>query len=200
LNGHVAHLQWQPEPQQRSRFVGLPSRSEGGLGHLILLMGLGGVHRERRRTMDEWTARDRELARHLMGIWESSRDALTHLGVLRSRNVVGDYAEWVTACALGLQLSESKLSRHDATDREGRRYQVKARSRDDFAGTVFTRLHPDDFDVLVLMVFGPKCEVSFAARIAAADVRRLLNASGGLVLTETVLQDSAVENITTTLR
>ena len=150
--------------------------------------------------MDEWNDREKELARHLMGIWESSRDALKHLGVLHSRNVVGDYAEWVTACALGLKLSDSRLARHDATDREGRRYQVKARSRVPVGGTVFTGVHPGDFDVLVLMVFGPKYEVSFAARIAAADVRRLLNVSGGLVLTETVLQDSAVENITTTLR
>jgi hypothetical protein len=150
--------------------------------------------------MDEWNERDRDLARHLMGIWESCRDALEHLGVLRSGNVVGDYAEWVSACAFDLQLSGSKLSRHDATDREGRRYQVKARRRDEVAGTVFSRLHPDDFDILVLMVFGPKYEVSFAARIAVVDVRRLLNASGGFVLTESVLQDSAVENITTTLR
>jgi len=150
--------------------------------------------------MDEWNDRDKELARHLMGIWDSTREALKHLGVLRTRNVVGDYAEWITACALGLQMSESRLSRHDATDQEGRRYQVKARSRVPVAGTVFTGLHPDDFDVLVLMVFGPKYEVSFAARIAVADVRRLLNASGGFVLTGRVLQDSAVENITTSLQ
>jgi len=167
---------------------------------LILPVGLGGVRRERRCTVDEWNDRDKELARHLMGIWDSTREALKHLGVLRTRNVVGDYAEWMSVCALGLQLSESRLARHDATDREGRRYQVKARSRVPVAGTVFTGVHPDDFDVLVLMVFGPKYEVSFAARIAGADVRRLLNASGGLVLTETVLKDSAVENITTTLR
>jgi len=150
--------------------------------------------------MDQWNDRDKELARHLMGIWESCQDALTHLGVLRSGNVVGDYAEWVTACAFGLKLSGSKLSRHDATDREDRRYQVKARRRDEVAGTVFSRLRPDNFDVLVLMVFGPKYEVRYAVRIEAEDVRRLLNQSSGLVLTEAVLQDSAVEDITTTLR
>lgn len=150
--------------------------------------------------MDRWNDRDKELARHLMGIWESCQDALTHMGVLRSGRVLGDYAEWVTACAFGLKLSGSKLSRHDATDREGRRYQVKARRRDEVAGTVFSRLHPDDFDILVLMVFGPKYELSFAARIPVADVRRLLNATRGLVLTERLLQDPAVENITTTLR
>jgi len=149
--------------------------------------------------MEEWSDRDKELARHLMGIWESCRDALTHLGFVRSGNVVGDYAEWVATRAFGLKLSGSKLSRSDATDREGRRYQVKARRRDKVAGTVFSRLRPDDFDILVLMVFGPKYELSFAGRIGVADVRRLLNASGGLVLTERVLQDSAVENITTTL-
>jgi uncharacterized protein YqgQ len=58
-----------------------------------------------------------------------SRDALKAAGILRTdRNLQGDYAEWIVAKKLNLTLSESTIQKgYDATDDEGKTYQVKSR-------------------------------------------------------------------------
>ncbi|QWC95854.1 hypothetical protein G6733_03575 [Polynucleobacter paneuropaeus] len=58
-----------------------------------------------------------------------SRDALKEAGILRTdRNLQGDYAEWIVAKKLNLTLSESTIQKgYDATDDEGKTYQVKSR-------------------------------------------------------------------------
>lgn len=59
----------------------------------------------------------------------AARAGLRNLGILRSENnISGDYAEWLAARLLGLELATSGVQKgYDALDSEGRRYQVKSR-------------------------------------------------------------------------
>ncbi len=75
-------------------------------------------------------ARDRLVqAQRSIRSYTAARDELKGLGVLRSeRNLQGDYAEWLAAELLGLRLAASGVQKgYDATDSDGRRYQIKAR-------------------------------------------------------------------------
>ncbi len=141
-----------------------------------------------------------DVARRLMLIWEASREALEEMGVVRSRNVVGDYAEHLVCTHLGVEPSGSKIAPHDAVDAAGLRYQVKARCRNEVSGTVFAGIKPDNFDLLVLVVFGRDYHPAFAGRVKADDVKRLQGRAGNVVLTEAVLADPALEDITELLR
>jgi hypothetical protein len=68
-------------------------------------------------------------ARKFIRMYITARKGLKRLGILRSeRNLQGDFAEWYVSKLLDLQLSESSVEAgFDATDRQGRRYQVKSR-------------------------------------------------------------------------
>ena len=69
------------------------------------------------------------LARHLIAIYLQARDGLKELDILRSdRTLQGDYAEWLVAEYLGLELSENPVQKgFDAVDADGTTYQVKSR-------------------------------------------------------------------------
>ncbi len=69
------------------------------------------------------------VAGHLIACYHSSRAGLKQLGLLRTeRTLQGDFAEWIAAQLLDLQLSTSTIEKHvDATDSAGRTYQIKSR-------------------------------------------------------------------------
>ena len=106
---------------------------------------------------------------------------LKELGVVRTeRNVQGDYAEWLVAQKLGLELSQNPVQKGwDGQDAKGKLYQIKARTvRDLSAPTSFDGHYATDpsFDKLVCVFFDydlnvlqilclPKCIVSQRARI-----------------------------------
>lgn len=83
---------------------------------------------------DLWLEREEarnklSLARHLIAIYLQAREGLKELEILRSdRTLQGDYAEWLVAEYLGIELSENPVQKgFDAVDAEGRTYQVKSR-------------------------------------------------------------------------
>jgi hypothetical protein len=70
-----------------------------------------------------------EIARDFIRCYTSARRGLTTLGILRSeRTLQGDYAEWLIARLLNLELATSGVHPiYDATDETGKTYQIKAR-------------------------------------------------------------------------
>ncbi len=53
-----------------------------------------------------------ELAQYIIRCYSASRQCLTRLGILRSeRSLQGDYAEWLVAELLGLQLARSGVQK-----------------------------------------------------------------------------------------
>lgn len=94
----------------------------------------------------------RLLSRH-----EHTLNALRAHGLLRTGNLVGDYAEWLFAQAFGWRLCPNSQAGHDATDGAGRRYQIKARRlRHPGASRqlgALRRLPERSFDVLAAVLF-----------------------------------------------
>lgn len=66
----------------------------------------------------------RELARSFIKCYLAAREGLTRLGILRSeRTLQADYAEWLVAELLGLQLAPGGTQRGwDAIDPQGKTY------------------------------------------------------------------------------
>ena len=83
---------------------------------------------------------------------------LRHRRVLRSsNNPAGDYAEHLVARALELELTPKSTTGHDATDRGGLRYEIKARRITGATGarqlSAIRSLDEQHFDVLVGVLF-----------------------------------------------
>ena len=92
-----------------------------------------------------------------------SRDALKEARILRTdRNLQGDYAEWIIAKKLNLTLSESTIQKgYDATDDEGKTYQVKSRmvyAADQQTSFDFQNLD-HKFDFLIAVFFNKDLDV-----------------------------------------
>jgi len=108
-------------------------------------------------------------ARHLLRSYLDAREGLKNLGILRSgRTLQGDYAEWLVARLLGLQLCKSSVEKGvDAKDEEGRTYQINSRIVSDlYSRTSFDLSDPDfRFDYLVAVFFDPNLEVLGMLRI-----------------------------------
>jgi len=100
------------------------------------------------------------VARHLIACYLSSRAGLEQLGFLRSgRPLQGDYAEWIVAERLGLQLSRSTVEAHiDATDSaSGKTYQIKSRIVATMQQNTSFDFRSDEFsfDFLAAVFFDP---------------------------------------------
>lgn len=110
-----------------------------------------------------------EESRHLIHQYLDARESLKELGILRSgRTLQGDFAEWLVARFLGLELSESAVEKGvDATGPEGETYQIKSRVVPALsARTSFDLSDPDFlFDYLVAVFFNPELEVLGMLRI-----------------------------------
>jgi hypothetical protein len=94
----------------------------------------------------------------LLGLHARAVRELRRRGVIRSsNNPVGDYAEFLVARALGLQLTPKSTTGHDATAPDGLRYEVKARRITGAVGSrqlsAIRKLDEQHFDVLVGVLF-----------------------------------------------
>ena len=103
------------------------------------------------------------IARHFVRCYVAARDGLKQLGILRSeRTLQGDYAEWVAAQVLGLQLVASGVEKAiDARDNAGHTYQVKSRVVENLRQNTSFDFHniADRFDFLVLVFLSSSFEV-----------------------------------------
>ena len=78
--------------------------------------------------------------------------ALREMGVLRTRNLVGDLAEWIACEELGLTRAPASRKGYDATDAQGRRVQIKGVRRPNRRAGALRGLDQDPFDRLVIVV------------------------------------------------
>jgi hypothetical protein len=99
--------------------------------------------------------------------------------VVRSKNnPTGDYAEWLVCKKLGLTPTANSTKGYDAVDSRGRKYQIKGRrvtptNKSTLLG-VIRNYEAGNFDYLVAVVFDQDWRVSYAARVAHADLERFL--------------------------
>lgn len=128
--------------------------------------------------LDELAAtRDFRLAQDLLRAYHASRSGLITLGILRSERILqGDYAEWIVSHVLGLTLATSGVQKgFDATDSEGRTYQIKSR----IVASAETRTSFDlsdavtPFDFLVGVFFTTRLEVLAIVKLPYAAAIRL---------------------------
>jgi hypothetical protein len=97
------------------------------------------------------------------------------LGILRSeRSLQGDYAEWLVAELMGLQLATSGVQKgYDATDGSGARYQINSRVVKSTSATTSFDFHTldADFDYLACVFLSPFLVVLGILRVAFEAVR-----------------------------
>ena len=109
------------------------------------------------------------VAGHLIGCYLAARGGLKELGILRSeRSLEGDYAEWLVAKLLGLELSKTSIEKGvDARDANGKTYQIKSRKvRSISQNTSFDlRDIRSRFDYLIPVFFSPSLEVLAILRV-----------------------------------
>lgn len=96
--------------------------------------------------------------------------ALKDRGVVRTKNnPVGDYAEWLVANALDLELQSNSAAGYDATSADGVRYQIKARrvTPDNRSRqlSAIRKLDAKDFDRLIGVIFNADFEITDAYEI-----------------------------------
>lgn len=108
-------------------------------------------------------------ARHLIRGYLDARDGLKRLGILRTgRTLQGDYAEWLVARLLSLELSETSVQKGiDAKDYQDRTYQIKSRIVANLSSpTSFDLSDPGfRFDFLVAVFFDPQLGVLGVLRV-----------------------------------
>lgn len=105
--------------------------------------------------------------RDLLKLHGAVLDELRRREVVRTSNSpVGDYAELLFATAFGWQLESSSAAGHDATDKDGLRYQVKSRRLTKANGSrqlsFLRRLPEKKFDFLAAVLFDGACQVQRA--------------------------------------
>ncbi len=98
-------------------------------------------------------------AKSLLRNYFATREELRRLGILRSdADLTGAYAEWLVAELLHLRLSRTTIHNGiDASDQNGRTYQIKARTVHNLSGSTsfsFSEL-TTRFDWLVCVFFSP---------------------------------------------
>jgi|SRR5437016_1044208 len=109
------------------------------------------------------------VAGHLIGCYLSSRAGLKELGILRTeRTLQGDFAEWLVAHLLDLELSRSTVEKHvDASDTSGRTYQIKSRIVTGMSDSTSFDFRSSElvFDFLVAVFFDPSLSVLAVLRM-----------------------------------
>ena len=91
---------------------------------------------------------------------------------------VGDYAEWLVAQTLGLDLCTNSKAGYDGTDAAGTRYQIKSRwnsmgNKKNFQLNVIRDLNKGDpFDYLIAVIFNPDFSIKAAYKIPVDEVRQ----------------------------
>ena len=150
-----------------------------------------------------------EAAEHIARYVEAKR-GLRELGVVRTnKDIPGDYAEWIAARLLDLELCSSATEQSiDAFDAEGRKYQIKSRQVDRLNQakilflTDFDMAEPghDPFDFLIGVLFSPALEVLAVVKIPVEvvwDLGRLRTSGRGWKMhwNRSVWSDPRVERI-----
>jgi len=109
------------------------------------------------------------VAGHLIQCYLSSRAGLKQLGILRTeRTLQGDFAEWLVAHLLDLQVSHNAVEKHiDASDGAGRTYQIKSRIVTSMSDSTSFDFHSSElvFDFLVSVFFDPSFNVLAVLRV-----------------------------------
>ncbi|MFO0203483.1 MAG: DUF6998 domain-containing protein [Alphaproteobacteria bacterium] len=105
--------------------------------------------------------------RDLLKLHGAVLDELRRREVVRTSNSpVGDYAELLFATAFGWELESSSAAGHDATDKDGLRFQIKSRRLTKLNGSrqlsFLRRLPEKKFDFLAAALFDGACEVKRA--------------------------------------
>ena len=121
-----------------------------------------------------------EIAQYFIKSYYASRDGLKRLGILRTeRSLQSDYAEWLVAQMLDLDLAENTVQKgFDAIDKEGKTYQIKSR--------IFKngRRHQSSwdinnidfrFDYLICVFFSSNLDLLGVIKVAYDDVKEMGN-------------------------
>ncbi|MBL8556099.1 MAG: hypothetical protein JNL41_17610 [Phenylobacterium sp.] len=117
----------------------------------------------------------------LLGLYGQIMDELRARDVVRTGNSpVGDYAELLFARAFDWTLAGNSAAGHDATDADGRRYQIKGRRLTSPSASrqlsAIRKLHEQPFDYLAAVLFDASFKVSRAIilplDVVAARARR----------------------------
>jgi hypothetical protein len=112
----------------------------------------------------------------LLSRYSAVLEELRERGIARTGNApLGDYAEYLFAKALHWQLADNSVAGHDATDRAGLRFQIKARRlRTGSAGErqlgILRNLPAANFDFLAAVLFARDFSVWRAALIPHSQV------------------------------
>ena len=132
---------------------------------------------------------------------------LRRRAVVRSKNVTGDYAEFLAARALKLELAPNSTPGFDGTDKSGITYQIKGRQWTDSNNSrqLGVIRHINAFDQLVAIVFRPDWTVEAAAVIPPNIVKKFATKSehqNGYILhaRENVMKHEKARNITRQVR
>ncbi|MFE9084487.1 hypothetical protein ACQKKG_05850 [Brevundimonas sp. NPDC003935] len=109
----------------------------------------------------------RASIRELLTLHAEVMEELRRREVVRtSNNPVGDYAELLFATVFGWELENSSAAGHDATDRDGLRYQIKSRRLTRHNGSrqlsFLRRLPERKFDYLAAVLFDARYRVQRA--------------------------------------
>lgn len=143
----------------------------------------------------------------LLSDYARSIDALYDRQIIRTRNVVGCYAEYLFANAMHWSLERNAARGFDAKDAGGNRYQIKARriTRRN-TSTQLGDLPPgesQEFEALAAIVFGETFDVVRAAIIPTRTLLALRTSNAKrprFHLRESVLDAPGVINATEQLR
>jgi hypothetical protein len=130
---------------------------------------------------------------------------LQAMGILRTKNILGDYTEWLVVTTLGLTLVGNSNAAYDALDDVGTKYQIKGRqptltNKSTQLG-VLRSLDNQDFDYLVAILFGldftPDLVIKAPFSVIKQHARYMERVNGYRIhLQGTWLNEPGVENIT----
>lgn len=146
----------------------------------------------------------------LLNLYTRVLEELRNRGVLRStNNPIADYAEWLVARALGLELSTQSNHGFDAEGADGTRYEIKARrwsrgTRPPHFGAI-RDLESGHFDFLVGVLFKVDFRVERASVIPLKVVREaasyVRHTNGWrLAISDSLWNADGVRDITARLR
>lgn len=148
-------------------------------------------------------------ARDLLLLHSRIANELRQRGISRSsNNPVADLAEWLVACAFGLELVEKSATGFDARDPNGLRYEIKARrlTRGGKAThlSAIRGLPEQHFDYLVAILFSEDFSIDRAFLLPFATVKRLAryrkHVNGSYVYFRDIWSADEAEDITGRLR
>lgn len=99
----------------------------------------------------------------LLQVYVNLLSELKEREIARSFNAVtGDYAEWLVAQKLNLALATTGKSGFDATDSEGKKYQIKGRRGKSTTLGIMREIEKAKFDFLIAVFFDDDFSVRMA--------------------------------------